>query len=758
MQFTIRLLMVGFCLALGLASGPAAFAQSGGAVREVLVKGNQRIEPETVRSYMLLQEGDPFDRDRIDRSLKALFATGLFADVSLKRDGDALVVAVVENPVINRVAFEGNKRLNDEQLTGEIALKPRTIYTRTKVQNDVQRLLALYRRNGRFAATVEPKLIKLEQNRVDLVFEIEEGALTEVKSIRFIGNRGFSDSRLREVARTKETRWYRFFSSDDNYDPDRLTFDRELLRRFYLRKGYADFRVVSAVAELTADRQGFFLTFTLDEGERYKFGKIETVINLRDLKTEDYIDTIELEEGDWYDAEAVDNTADKVSNQISLLGHPFVDVKPRIDRDRDKREINVTYEIAEGPRVFVERIDIQGNVRTQDEVIRREFRMVEGDAFNAAKLRRSQKRLNDLDFFEKANAEQIPGATPDKTVINVEVIEKSTGSLSLGAGYSTVVGPLADIGIRERNLLGRGQELSASAQVSAKRTAFDIGFTEPYFMDREIAAGFDLFHVKRNLQDISSYNSSTTGGALRMGYPLTDKLSQRWKYTVKQTEITNVKSSASPYVKSEEGKRLVSELSHTIAYDKRDSKVGATDGYVVRLTTDLAGLGGDDKYLRNKLSGTKYFPVAEQWVLSLTGNAGYIIGVGQDVRLNNRFFVGGDDLRGFATGGVGPRDKSTQDSLGGEWMYTGSAEMQFPLGLPSELKINGKLFFDVGSAGGISPANANIHDTKTMRVSTGTGIAWVSPMGPIGVDIGIPLMKEAFDKTELFRVNFGTRF
>lgn len=770
MRFTIRLLREGFGLALFVALGMAFFAPTpvqaqssavpaGGTVREVVISGNQRIEAETVRSYLLLQEGDAFDRDRIDRSLKALFATGLFADVNLKRVGDRLEITVVENPVINRVAFEGNKRLSDDQLLPEIGLKPRTIYTRTKVQNDVQRLLAIYRRHGRFAATVEPKIIKLEQNRVDLVFEVEEGAMTEVKSIRFIGNKGFSDGRLREVVRTKETRWYRFFSSDDNYDPDRLTFDRELLRRFYLRKGYADFRVVSAVAELTPDRAGFFLTFTVEEGDRYKFGKIETVINLRDLKEDDYIDTIEIAPGDWFDSEAVDATADKISNKVSLLGFPFVDVKPRVDRDRDKREINLAYEISEGPRVFVERIDIQGNVRTQDNVIRREFRMVEGDAFNAAKLRRSEKRLKDLEFFEKVNVEQIPGATPDKTVVNVEVTEKSTGSLSLGAGYSTVVGPLADIGLRERNLLGKGQELGVSAQISAKRTSYDLSFTEPYFMDREVAAGFDLFHVKRDLQNIASYNSSITGGAVRAGYSLTENMSQRWKYTLKQTEVTHVKPTASSYIKSEEGSRVVSEVQHSIAYDRRDSKSSPTDGYILRLTTDLAGLGGDDRYFRNKLTGVKYFPIAEQWVLSLTGNAGHILGLGQDVRLNNRYFIGGDDLRGFMTGGVGPRDKTTRDALGGEWMYTGSAELQFPLGLPSELRINGKLFVDAGSSGGISQADTNnIYDTKSMRVSTGTGIAWVSPMGPIGVDFGIPLMKEAFDKTELFRVNFGTRF
>ena len=751
--------MAGWCLVMALALPRPAEAQSTSmVVREIIVEGAQRIEPGTVDSYLLIQKGDPFDAERIDRSLKSLFATGLFADVTIRRQGDALVVAVVENPVINRIAFEGNQRLDDETLNAEVTLRPRVIYTRTKVQNDVKRILTLYRRNGRFAATVEPKVIRLPQNRVDLAFEINEGKLTEVQRIRFVGNRKFSDSRLREVVRTRETRWYRFFSVDDTYDPDRLTLDRELLRRFYLKNGYADFRVVSAVAELTPDRQDFFLTFTMEEGARYRFGEIEVEARLRDLEPEGLQEVIELEVGEWYDADEVDETIDTLTEAVGTLGYAFVDVRPRIDRDRENKVIGVIFEIGEGPRVFVERIDITGNVRTLDKVIRREFRLVEGDAFNSAKLRRSKQRIQQLDFFEKVAVEQIPGSAPDKAVVKVEVEEKSTGSLSIGAGYSTTSGAMGDIGIRERNLLGRGQDLRLNTVIAQRRSQIDLAFTEPYFLDREVAAGFDVFHVVRDLQDVSSYDSQTTGGALRAGYPITDNLRQSWKYTLKRTEVTDIDSSASEYIKAEEGSYFHSEVSHSLLYDRRDSRFAPTEGYFGRVTTDAAGLGGDTRYLRNTVDAGKYFPLGDQWVLAFTTRAGYIVGIGEDVKLTDRYFIGGDDLRGFATSGVGPRDKFTDDALGGQWMYRGTTELTFPLGLPSELGITGKVFTDLGSSGKVVPSANDIDDTGSLRASIGAGVNWVSPFGPISVDVGIPVLKEDFDETENVRVNFGTRF
>lgn len=760
--FLARLVFGLLVFALGLGSSPGpALAQQGPIVRQIVVEGTQRVEPSTVRSYLLIQTGDRYDPGRVDRSLKSLYATGLFADVAIRQEGDRLVVAVTENPIINRVAFEGNDELDDETLTAETTLRPRVIYTRAKVQSDVDRILNLYRRSGRFAATVDPKIIRLEQNRVDVVFEIDEGEVTSVEEIRFIGNKAFSEGDLREVIRTKESRWWRFLSTEDTYDPDRLALDRELLRRFYLSEGYADFRVQSAAAELTPDRRDFLLTLAVEEGERYRFGEVGIESSVPGLSAETLREVVDARSGDWYDADAVEKSIDAITDAAGDLGYAFVEVRPQIQRNRDERTIDVNFLVNEGPRVFVERIEISGNVRTVDEVIRREFRFAEGDAFNAAKLRRSRQRIQDLDFFQKVEVDQAQGSAPDRAVVKVNVEEKSTGSLSLGAGFSTASGILGDISVRERNLLGRGQDLRATLLIGQKQQQIDLGFTEPYFLDRNIAAGFDLYYVQTDRRSESSFDTRTIGGSARAGYPITEHLTQNWRYTLKRQTIRNVPNDASVYVQDAEGTDTVSEISHGLTYDQRDSRINPTRGYFGRITTDVSGLVGDVSYLRNRFDTGVYYPVADEWVASLTGSVGYIFGLGEDERLLDRFFIGGEEIRGFATDGVGPRDSDSDDALGGQWFYATSAQLSFPLGLPEEYAIRGRVFTDVGAAWGLSTdeePGSPIEDSANPRVAVGTGITWLSPFGPLGVDIGYPIIKEDFDETELLRVNFGTRF
>ncbi|MFO1120031.1 MAG: outer membrane protein assembly factor BamA [Rhodospirillales bacterium] len=739
---------------------PAALAQQRQVVRQVVIEGVQRIEPATVRSYLLVQEGDEADPERIDRSLKSLYGTGLFSDVSIQEDGSTLIVRVVENPIVNRVAFEGNRHIKDETLESEATLKPRVIFTRTKVQSDVQRILTLYRQSGRFAATVEPKVIQLPQNRVDVVFEINEGPVTSVEKIRFIGNEAFGDATLREVIRTKQSRWWRFLSSDDTYDPDRLALDRELLRRFYLSEGYVDFRVQSAVAELTPNREEFILTFTIEEGDRYRVGSVNVSSTLPGLQQESIADVVTFKSGDWYDANQVEKTIEKLQDAAGNQGYAFVDVRPRLERNREKKTIDIVFEVAEGPRVYVERIDITGNVRTMDEVIRREFRLVEGDAFNAAKLRRSRQRIQDLDFFEKVTVDQVPGSAPDKAVVKVAVEEKSTGSLSVGAGFSTGSGFLGDISIRERNFLGRGQDVQASVMIGQRQQQVDLSFTEPYFLGKEIAAGGDLFFVETDRQSESSFDTTTIGGDLRANYPLTEHLRQGWRYTLKQTEVNNVPNDASVFIQESEGTESYSEISHTLTYDRRDSRINPTEGYYAKHTLDVAGLGGSAKYVRNRVDAGYYYPVADKLVLSLSGSGGIVHGLGEDVKLLDRFFVGGNEVRGFATDGIGPRDKDTGDALGGEYFYASSLQLSFPLGLPQELDIRGRVFTDVGSSWKMATQGRNdlVDDSSAPRLSVGTGVTWVSPFGPLGIDLGFALIKESWDDTEILRLNFGTRF
>ena len=725
---------------------------------EIRVEGSQRIEPETVRSYVSLGIGDPITPQAMDEALKKLFATGLFADVVVRQEGTAVVIRIVENPIINRIAFEGNKRITDQILRDEVKLRPRVVYTRSRVQNDVQRLIDVYRRSGRFSATVDPKVIQLPQNRVDLVFEVKEGPITAIRRINIVGNRRFSDSQLREIIRTKESIWYRFLTSEDNYDPDRLTFDRELMRRFYLSKGYADFRVVSAVAELAPNREGFFITFTVEEGERYRFGKIDVVASIRDLGADQLRQHIVAKEGDWYNADLVEDVIGKLTDVVGTLGFAFVEIRPQVDRNRNEKKINLTFRVQEGPRVFVERIDIKGNVRTIDPVIRREMSVVEGDAFNTSKIRRARKRIQNLGFFEKVELTNAPGSAPDKTVVNVTVSEKSTGEISFGAGFSSSVGVLGDIGIRERNLLGRGQDLFLKAQLSAQSSEIDLKFTEPYFLDRRLRAGVDLFRTSRDLSDESSFERQSFGGGLRMGYEITDRVSQSWKYEISHDEVTDVNSDASLAVQEQEGSSVKSEIGQVLTYDARDSRSEPTEGILARYNIDVAGLGGSVKFVRNRLKAVQYFPITEQVTASLGGNAGLIVGLNDDTRIIDRFFLGGNTLRGFANLGAGPRDTVSGDAVGGRWMYSGTAQVTFPLGLPSELGIRGRVFSDIGSSGNSDTSVGVIEDTKSLRAAVGVGLSWKSPFGPIAIDISKALLEEDFDETEVFRFEFGARF
>ncbi|MDJ0942084.1 MAG: outer membrane protein assembly factor BamA [Kiloniellales bacterium] len=757
--FGLALLLIAASL---LTSSESVVAQSifaGGTIEEIRIEGSQRIEPASVRSYMGVNPGDTFDAVKLDRGLKALFDTGLFADVTFRREGNTLVVSIVENPIINRLAFEGNRRIDDETLQAETELRPRIVYTRTKVQNDVKRILDIYRRSGRFAAVVEPKVIQLEQNRVDLVFEIDEGPTTGIKSINFIGNREFSDGTLRGEIVTQETAFWRIFSATDTYDPDRLSFDRELLRRFYLREGFADFRVVSAIAELTPDREGFILTFTVEEGEQYTFGKIDVITSLRNLDPNALRSRVVTEEGDTYNADEIEESITSLTEAVGDLGYAFVDIRPRVDKDVENRIINLTYDIQEGPKVFVERIEIEGNERTLDKVIRREFRLVEGDAFNATKLRRSRQRVQDLGFFRSVTVDTEEGSQDDRSVVRVAVEEQPTGDLTFGAGFSTTVGPVGNIAIRERNLLGRGQDLRLSFTLSGDRSELDLSFTEPYFLDKDLSAGFDAFRVQQD-QDESSFNETVTGGGVRIGYDLFEDVRQVWRYTGKYQQVQDVDNDASELVKDQEGNRIVSSMSQELIWNRLDSRLNPSDGYAISLTTEVAGLGGDAFFSKNSIKGAYYYPVFDDVILSVTAIGGYMIGLGKDTQVSDRFFIGGSTFRGFEFAGIGPRDADTDDALGGNYYYVGTAEATFPLGLPEEFQIKGRLFAEVGALWDLdnNDVDVNVDDSSSPRLTLGAGISWNSPLGPFVVDFGIPLIKEDFDEEEIFRFSVGTRF
>lgn len=742
-----------------LTASQPVFAQSSVIISEVRVEGNQRIEADTVRSYLLVTAGAPYDRSRVDRSLKALFNTGLFADVTIRQEGDVVIVNVVENPIINRLAFEGNQRIEDETLTAEIQLRPRIVYTRARVQNDVQRIITVYRRSGRFAATVEPKVILLPENRVDLVFEINEGEQTGIKKIRFFGNKNFSSSQLLGEISTEETRWYNFLSDSDTYDPDRLTFDRELLRKFYLSKGYADFRVVSAIAELTPDRDGFFITFAVEEGAKYKFGAIDVKSEIKDLSAEALLEQVTTIEGETYNADKIEDTIQKITFELGKLGYAFVNVRPRIDRDRENLTIAVTYEVNKGPRVYVEQINITGNVRTLDYVIRREMKLAEGDAFNTALLRLSQSRVRGLDFFEKVEVTQEEGTAPDKTIINVDVQEKSTGELSVGAGFSTTESVSANLQIRERNLLGRGQDLRFGVSVGAQSQTVDIGFTEPYFLDRDLSAGFDIFRTVRDYQDESGYDLERTGFVLRSGFPIREYVRGDVFYSLVNEKIDNLALNAPVAIQKAAGEYLISSVGYTITISDLDDTLFPTTGSKYTFGQTLSGIGGDVRSLATNASYIRFFPVYENDVVLSTGiTGGYIFGLGEDVILAQRYNVGGRNFRGFDNRGIGPRDLASGDALGGNAYFVATAELRFPVGLPDEYGVLGRTFLDVGTLTTIDDSDPGIVDDASIRAAVGVGLNWVSPFGPIQINVAVPLLKEDYDKEEIFQLDFGTRF
>lgn len=740
-----------------LLSSTSAFAASV-YVRDIKVEGLERVEPETVLSYVDVKKGTVTDDARLDTSLKQLYATGLFNDVSLNIQKDGLLtIKVSENPVINKVLFDGNDKVDDSMLESEVQLAPRSTYSRAKVQEDVQRILDIYKRTGRYAVVVEPQIIERDQNRVDLIFNINEGPLATITKVNFVGNRHYSDDDLAEEVMSKESRWYRIFSSAENYDAEKTNYDKEMLRRFYLKRGYADFRVISAIAELSPDKKSFVLTFVLDEGKRYKIRKIDITSEIAEVKTDALRPELQQQVGDWYNAEKVEKSISALTDELGRKGFAFVDVEPDLIKNTETGEIDIVYNIREGQRIFVDRINITGNTRTHDKVLRREFRIQEGDAFNFSKIKDSRRNVENLDYFSKVNIDTVP-TDDNKADINVNVEEKSTGYFNVGVGYSTVNGALVRAGVVENNFRGLGQRLGVDIGVSQRSQEYDLSFTEPYFLGRRLRAGFDLFRTEQDYQDEGSYDSETNGGRLRLGWNYTDDLSQQVRYTLRQDKISNVDEDASIYIKEEEGSYNDSSVGQTIVYDKRDNALYPKEGYFLSFGNDVAGLGGDEKYLKFDAKAYAYYTLADYYTFKFFVNGGYITGYGgKDVRLSNRYYLGGSTLRGFDVAGIGARDKYTKDALGGNWMVYTGGELMFPIGL-DEVGIKGRTFVDMGMLG--KPDNLNLRNvdySDTPRVAAGFGFQWLSPMGQIDVDFAFPIVKEKYDETQVFRLNFGTR-
>jgi len=771
----------GFALLLGSTAltGPSlAVAQvEAQTVQRIVVRGNERIEQATVLSYLPLQPGDTIDSEQLDLALKALYRTDLFADVRITAVSGEVTVEVVENPIINRVIFEGNRGLKEDKLREEVTLRPRAIFTRARTQQDVQRIVELYRRSGRISAVVTPKVVELPQKRVDVIFEIDEGAKSGVLRTNFLGNEAFSDNDLRDVVVTEQSAWYKFFTSNANYDPDRLEYDKEQLRDHYRNRGFYDFRVVSAVAELAPDKNGFVVTYTLDEGPEYEFGDIKVETELEKLDKDLLQQLLPIRSGETYQDERIEQATDALTFAAGAAGFAFVDVRPRYTPNRETRKVDVTFQVSEGPRVYVDRIDIVGNTRTLDYVIRREMNLAEGDAYNRVLVDRSRNQIRALGFFGDVNIEEVQGTAPDRTGLRVQVEEQPTGELSFSAGYSSVDQLILDLGITERNFRGRGQNVRARISVGSLRQQVDFSFTEPRFLGRDLGAGVDLYSYRYDLTDFSAYRTNTIGGGVRLGFPLTLNSSGSLRYTLRRDEVEIPASFCDPTAPvvsislcAQRGEYTTSLIGYGVRLDRRNDPINPTRGFYVSVNQDLAGLGGDVNYLRSELEGGWYYGFSPSFILSATSSLGYVEGWNDDtVRINDRFYKGGNSFRGFETAGIGPRDlnASRSDALGGKAYAIGSVELTVPTFLPEQYGVKAAVFSDFGTLGLLDDedklttagvVDPNIVDDLSIRASAGLSIFWRSPMGPIRFDFSQVLAKEDYDKTETFRFSTSTRF
>lgn len=769
--------------AAGLSLAPAAVAQTADGVT---IAGNRRIEEATIRTYLGLQPGEARDPAKVNEGVKRLYATGLFSKIDVAPTANGIVLTVVENPIINEIAIEGNLRLDDDVLMPELNVRPRTAFTRARVEADAQRLIEVYRRAGRYAATVEPKIIELPDNRVNLVFEVNEGPLTGIESIKFVGNTAFSDARLAGAIETSESAWWRILSTTDSFDPDRLEYDKELLRRYYLNRGYMDFEVLSAVAELNPERTGFIITFTVSEGQPYKVSRVSMRGGAPGVDPAIFEPFIKIGVGDEYNIGLIEDSIEDMNAHAGLEGLTFVDIKPVTKKNPADHTVELAFEISEGQRVYVDRIDIEGNVRTLDRVIRREFDLVEGDAFNPIALNQARQRLRALGYFGKVTVTPERGGAADRVTIKTKVEETSTGELSFGVGISSSENVGGEINLTERNFLGRGQLARFRVSATKKRQMYDFRFMEPRIMDRNLGAGFDLYRIESDLRDESSFETINTGFRPRVEFPLDRHSKVELRYQISKDEITAVPEDASPLVAKDIGSRNTNLIGMTYTYDRRDDKIEPTRGFISKLSLEAAGLLGDSEFLRAEASTKFHRPIYGERVIGSVEFAGggfFPFGNNDDV-ITDRFFIGGDSLRGFKNSGVGPRDRftyvdsggttrSVNDALGGNFYAVMRNEITFPLGLPEEYGFYGGFFVDVGTVWDLNDTSYTIDldgpgpgglttrvidDGIKFRASGGFSLFWASPLGPMRFNFGLPIVKQSGDETEFFRFTAGTRF
>ena len=743
--------------ALSGAGVPHAFAQSDGeTITEIRVEGAQRIDPATVLTYSTLSVGDTVSPSILNRAVSRLFATDLFEDVSAGLDGSVVTITVLENPIINRISLEGNDVITDERLLELLDVKPRRVYTEKVALDARATLIEIYRQNGRYAAVIEPKIIRLPERRVDLVFEIDEGPLIKISRIKFIGNEAFSDRALKSVIESREAKWYIFFTANDKYDTGRLALDTQKLRQFYLQNGHADVEIVRATGELLADRSGFVLTFQIEEGQIYSVNSVRVESEIEGVDTDDVLAAGTLETGEEYDIRILEETLSLMTNRLGEFGYAFVDLTPEITLNEAEATLDILINIGPARRSYVEQINIRGNDRTLDSVIRRRFELVEGDSFNQLKLTRSERNVRNLGFFSDVSVDVQPGSAPDQSVVEMEVEETTTGSFQLGVGYSTLDKASITLGINENNFLGTGRGARASVTLSDRSTNFRAGITEPYLFDRNLTGSADIF---KDTFEYTNVDLERVGLSFGVGFSAAHDYRHRFGYTISESE-TKTTSTNALSVSGDEGSKLVSEVSYTITKDTRDSRIDPSRGYLLQASESFAGLGGDATYLRTVLRGQYLKPLYfNTFIIGIEAEAGLIDGLDEKVTRSNRFILGGRKVRGFASAGIGPRDAGDDSSVGGNQYYVASLNLTSSYGIDNDLGMRWTTFVDAGSLWDTDyPENVIEPDDDSMRSSFGYGILWDTVIGPMSFVWAYPIDKETHDNTKVFQFSFGGRF
>ena len=733
---------------------PNILLENSNIITNVIVQGNKRLESSLIINESQIQTlGN--DEKSLSRAVKNLYKTGFFDDVQIFKDKNLVYINVKENPVIDLISIEGNKEISDDLILEELTIKSRNVYSIDVIKSDADIIETLYKRQGFFSTYVEPKVIKIDDSRVNLVFEVYEGNEAKIKKVNFINNKVFSDSTLKDVISSTEYRWYEFWGSNDKFDKDRINYDKDLLKKYYYDNGYIDFRIISVNSSLVDNRKDFVVNFSLYEGNRYKVSNVSVKSNLRNLQKLDVSDLIEISEGDWYSSIDIDNSIKNISEKASQYGYAFVDVYPIIKKRTGF--IDLTFEIEEGKKIFIDRINIIGNLKTVDKVIRRELELVDGDPFNSVKLRQSERNINNTALFDSVEIKLDESTDANKATVEVEVKEKATGQFSVGGGFSSLDGAIGNVAIKESNLFGEAKELSLALGISTRRQEIDLSYTNPYFLDKDVAAGIDVFNVRRNNKRYSGYKHNILGFRLRSGYEIVDDLRHFSSYTLKRDKIHDISNTTSRYIQDQEGKRVTSIIGQAIQYSTLNDRINPTEGLRVRLDLDYYGLIGDSEHFQTELKVANFLRLGDGVVLGNFVEGGYISPI-KDVKINDRFFINGDRLRGFKNLGIGPRDSATTDALGGEIYYLSRNEVTFPLGLPDDLGVAGLLFADIGTLYGLSESGADILDENKPRASAGVGISWLSPFGPVKFYLSKAILKEKYDKKEIFRFSFGTTY